>query len=95
MTSAYIIIAIAVVGALAIVISVYLHKKHVHYHEDDLKQTIDEFFDKLGDDSTSERAIWQAIQKKYNCSRKDTLYLVGLARKRGFIKQVDGKVTRG
>lgn len=95
MTTAYIIIAIGVVGVLAIVVSVYLHKKHIHYHEDGLKQAINEYFDKLGEDTVSERAIWQMIQKRYNCSRKDTLYLVGLARKRGFITQVDGKVKRG
>lgn len=94
MTTAYIIIAIGVVGVLTIVVSVYLHKKHIHYHEDDLKQAINEYFDKLGEDTVSERAIWQMIQKRYNCSRKDTLYLVGLARKRGFITQVDGKVKR-
>ena len=57
MTTAYIIIAIGVVGVLAIVVSVYLHKKHIHYHEDDLKQAIDEYFDKLGEDAVSERAI--------------------------------------
>ena len=49
----------------------------------------------MGEDAVSERVIWQMIQKRYNCSRKDTLYLVGLARKRGFITQVDGKVKRG
>ena len=51
MTTAYIIIAIGVVGVLAIVVSVYLHKKHIHYHEDDLKQAINEYFDKLGEDT--------------------------------------------
>lgn len=95
MTTAYIIITIGMVGVLLIAVSVYLHKKHVHYHEDDLRQAIDECFDKLGKDEAGERVIRQMIQKRYNCSRKDTLYLMGLARKRGFITQENGSVRRG
>ena len=66
MTTAYIIIAIGVVGVLAIVVSVYLHKKHIHYHEDDLKQAINEYFDKLGEDTVSERApANEALSRKW------------------------------
>lgn len=91
MTTAYIIIAIGVVGVLTIVVSVYLHKKHIHYHEDDLKQAIDEYFDKLGEDAVSERVIWQMIQKGITAPAKTRSTWWGLPANEALSRKWTGK----
>ncbi len=95
MTQSNIIIVLVLVVIVAIVVSIYLHKKHIHYNEADLQRAITTFFDKTGEDVAREKDVFRMIQKRYNCSRKDTLYLMGIARKKGFIEQDGEKVRRG
>ena len=89
-----IIIILVLVIIIAIVISIYLHKKHIHYNEAELQRSITDFFDQRGDDVAREKDVLRMIQKKYNCSRKDTYYLIGVARKKGLITQDGNKIRR-
>ncbi len=94
MTHSNIIIVLVLVIIIAIVVSIYLHKKHIHYNEAELERSIIDFFDQRGDDVAREKDVLRMVQKKYNCSRKDTLYLMGIARKKGLITQEGNMIRR-
>ena len=94
MSTSTIIILVVVVVCLAFVAYGYHHKKNHHYHIAGLQVAVDKIFSQAHAESMRRNDFLRALDRYYNCSRKESLYLLGYAREHGIVKTGEQVVTK-
>lgn len=88
------IILIAVVICLALVVYRYHQKKNIRYHISGLQMAVDKIFTDTKGAGLTRNNFLRALSHYYNCSRKESLYLLGYAREHGIIKDDEQMITK-
>ncbi len=85
-----IIIILAIV--VAIVVVNYLNNRRKHHSPENLKQKIDQIFAKANTDTISKKQFLMLLKNANSGTHKEATYLLGLARKAGFITVEENQV---
>ncbi|MDD6552074.1 MAG: hypothetical protein PUF37_00605 [Prevotellaceae bacterium] len=85
MPAQQIITLVLIVVAIAFVVAIYLHNRHKRYTDANLKKACEEFLADLPDQSLTRKAFIDALKRNYNVGLKEALYLLGHAKKKGFV----------
>ncbi len=81
------LILLAVALCVAVVIFEYVHKKHRRFHAESLKLAVQAIFSGKENGQMLQKEFLKALRKHFHCSPKEALYLSGLARKQGLVRQ--------
>lgn len=87
-TSTIIILAIVIVCLAIVAFNRYHHRQH-HYNVDKLGQTVKDILTVQPEKMMKRNDFILALQRHYNCHRKEALWLVGYAKEHGLIKGDD------
>ena len=89
------VVIIVTVTILILAVFNYLHKKHVRFNKDDLTIKIKAIFEEHKAETLPKQDFVFALKEKYDCSRKEALYLFGKACELHIVKYEDKQVTMG
>ncbi|MDD5861024.1 MAG: hypothetical protein PUD15_00460 [Prevotella sp.] len=89
MPTQQVITLVLIAVAVVFVIAVYVHNRNRKYTDASLKKACEEFLTDLPDHSLTRKAFLNALKRNYNVGPKEALFLLGHAKKKGFIT-VDG-----
>lgn len=79
------IIIIVIVVALACMLVSYRSRHKYHYSPEQLKKAVDEIFAEAGKDEIDRTPFLEALRHKFDCTRKEALYLYGAAHHKGYL----------
>lgn len=82
-TTAIIVVVIVIVLVCTLISFRSRHK--YSYNKEQLKNTVDEIFAESGVQEIDRKAFLAELQHKFNCSRKEALYLYGAAHHLGYL----------
>lgn len=89
------VVIIVAVTILILAVFNYLHKKHVRFNKEDLTIKIKSIFEEHKADTLPKHDFVFALKGKYDCSRKEALYLFGKACELSIVKYEDKQVSLG
>ena len=88
--SLFILLAVAICAA--VVIFEYVHNKHRRFHIEHLGAAVQEILSGKQDGQMLRKDFLKALRVHFHCSPKESLFLSGLARKKGLVHQ-DGQMV--
>lgn len=91
MTNSVIISFVVVVLVIALIVFLYLHKRHVEYNWADIEQAVRNAYPN-GVTSLEKEALTGKIKKHFHCSTKEAHYLIGVARRKKLVDIKQGHV---
>lgn len=89
MKTSTIIILVVVMVCLALVAFNRYHHRNLHYNVDKLAQTVKDILSTQPEKMMKHNDFILALQHRYNCHRKEALWLIGYAKEHGLIKSDD------
>lgn len=84
-----VIILLIVIVCIVIVSANRYHHRHHHYKVDKLEQTMKDILNVQPGKMMKCDSFIVALEHKYNCSKKEALWLMGYAKEHGIIKYDD------
>lgn len=83
---------VVLVIVLFIVVSSYLHKRHVEYKMVDIEKAVQSAYTG-GGSSVEKEVLVKAVKKYFHCSSKEAHYIIGVARRKKIVDIAAEKVT--
>ncbi len=87
-TVTIVILAVVVICVAIVVVNRYHHRQH-HYNVDKLAQTVKDILSVQPEKMMKRNDFIAALQRRYNCHRKEALWLLGYAKEHGLINYDD------
>lgn len=88
-TSTVVILIVVIVCLIIVVVNRYHHRRH-HYNVDKLEQTVKDILQVQPEKMMNRADFIVALEHRFNCPKKEALWLLGYAKEHGLIKY-DGK----
>ncbi len=89
-----VVIIIVIVVVLACMLVSYRSRHKYHYSPEQLKKAVDEIFAEAGKDEVERKPFLEALRHKFDCTRKEALYLYGAAHHLGYLRVKSNSVEK-
>lgn len=86
MDSTTIIIIVVIVVVLVGMLVSYRSRHKYSYNPEQLKKAVDEIFAEAGKNEIDRKPFLEDLRHKFDCTRKEALYLYGAAHHLGYLK---------